>query len=111
MSDVKCLIVKSCNGYINGLYSIVKGIVCFWNWIFECSLNKSEFMCGIWGFSLFAIVTSICILHPMGEMQQLSEILFLKLLGMAFGVPLIITPIYSAVYDCLVDEDLKIIES
>jgi ABC-type spermidine/putrescine transport system permease subunit II len=110
MLKVKCLVVKSCNGYVDGLYGIVESVVGFLKWIWNGKLDKEDFLVISIIVSIFAVMISTILLHPATKSTQINDFRFLQILGISIIIPLILTPIYNAVYDCLVDEDLKFVE-
>ena len=110
MSIVKCLVVKSCNGYVNVLSDIIVGIINFWDWVFNSKLCKFGFEILTFFVSALTTIVVMSILHPTEILKVIYPagfILSTMLLLSIIGLSAILIPIYGAVYDCLVDENLK----
>ena len=107
MSNVKCLVVKSCNGYVSGLYGIIEGIKGFWNWIWNGRLSKEDFIVDTFITSIFAAGTLICLTQTLSIKLPGFFLKFTLIVGV---LPIVLIPIYGAVYDCLVDERLKVVD-
>jgi len=94
MSVVKCLVVKSCKGYVD-VFKL------FSNLISNLKMDKPSFIMVIWIFSVLGIMMLSIILDPSNGFQ------FLIWLCLGLFLPSILAPVYGAVYDCLIDENLE----
>ena len=110
MAALKCLVVKSTRGYVDALKIIVTCIVDFWNFVWHGKFTRDGFV--MFSRCLGMLCSSLgcmIMLHPPMPDNMVGAAM-LAILGAGIGLPLILIPIYSAVFDCFVDENLKEIE-
>lgn len=104
---INCMIKKTCRGYLDAFKSIRLLLNEFSAFITSIKLSKGRFILLSLSFSM--ITTEVYLLISYGTTSMSKT--FVGTLEFIFGIiaiPLILIPLYSAFYDCYVDEDMKI---
>jgi hypothetical protein len=106
---IRCLIKKASKEYVNAYHTIVELINDMIDFTFSGKMSPEGFIIACFMVA-FSLLLAIFMIQSPSDLVRSHEWLILVIIGMSVGIPMLLTPIYSAVFDCIVDEDKRIVE-